>query len=134
MKTEKEGRASYQRETNVFFFFLARTFYSLYRNKDIFLMELISNASDVRLCFVNHILIYNYYYDLILIMQNRYVFQFQALYKIGSFLLHERRFWVREITPSLTSRSVIWPHTKLIKIMKHWIIASLVSSFKITFW
>jgi hypothetical protein len=45
-------------------------------------MELISNASDVRLYFVNHILIYNYYYDLMLIMQNCYTFQFQALDKI----------------------------------------------------
>jgi len=55
-----------------------------------FFMELISNASDVRLCFVNYILIYNYYYDLMLIMQNRSTFQFQALDKIRFLSLTEK--------------------------------------------
>jgi hypothetical protein len=55
-----------------------------------FFMELISNASDVRLCFVNYILIYNYYYDLMLIMQNRSTFQFQALDKIRLLSLTEK--------------------------------------------
>jgi hypothetical protein len=81
-KTEKEKRAFWQRETKLFFFFLPEHSTPSMETNDIFLVELISNASEVRLCFVNHILMCNYYYDLMLIMQNRSTFQFQASDKI----------------------------------------------------
>jgi heat shock protein beta len=42
------------------------------------------------LCFVNHIISDNYYFDLMLIMQNRSTFQFQALDKIRFLSLTEK--------------------------------------------